>query len=149
MKNSLLAGAVVALSALACLLPGDEAVAGTDRSSFAFGGKWDVTLDTPLGMLDVTVKLQPNGKGKLWLPMGGGHVPVVHQFTDTMIAWTIELPAVQAPDANGHTILGRGTLAEDGSISGNIIIVTLKQDAESPVGYETHTGSFAATRKGQ
>ena len=148
MRNLLAAGALVALTAVAVLLPGDAAVAG--RSDFAFGkGKWDVTLETPFGTVPVTVSLQPNGKGKLWLPMGGGRVTVVHQYTADWISWTIELPAVQAPDQNGHTIIGRGTLMEDGTISGNVIIVTTKADETSPVGFETHTGTFAATRKGQ
>jgi hypothetical protein len=149
MRNLLAAGALVALTAIAVLLPGDAAVAGKGRSDFAFGkGKWDVSLDTPLGIIPVTVSLQPNGKGKLWL-QGGGHLPVVHQSTDTWISWTIELPAVQAPDGNAHTIIGRGTLGEEGDLTGDVVIITAIKDAESPVGYETHVGTFSAARKGK
>src|SRR5690349_3907471 len=148
MKSILVLGAVLALAAVAALLPGDAALARSPRADFAFGGKWDVTLDTPLGQIPVVTSLQPNGKGTLWL-QGGGKVPVVHQYADNWISWTIELPAVQAPDGNGHTIIGRGSIGEDGSMSGNVIIVTTKADAESAVGYETHTGTFAATRKGK
>ena len=150
MKSALATFAFAALAGTLAFLPGDTAVAKSDRADFAFGkGKWDVTLATPFGDVPVVVSLQPNGKGKLWLQGGGGTLPVVHQSGLDWISWTVELPAVQAPDGNGHTIIGRGTLAEDGSVSGNLVIVTLVADDQSPVGYETHTGTFAAARKGR
>ena len=147
MKASIVAVGIVALGALAALLPGD-ASARSLRSDFEFGGKWHVTLSTPLGEIPVTVGLQPNGKGTLWL-QGGGKVPVVHQTVDTWISWTIELPAVQAPlDGNAHTIIGRGNLGDEpGTFAGEVIIVTAIKDAESRIGYETHLGTFEATRK--
>jgi len=148
MKGTAFAVALVALAAAGLLLPGDAAEAKNKRSDFRFGGKWQVTLDTPLGEIPVVVGLQPNGKGKLWI-QGEGHVPVVHQYEGNWISWTIELPAVQAPDDNGHTIIGRGVIGEDGSLSGDVIIVTTIADQESPVGYETHVGKFSATRSGK
>ena len=152
MKGYVVVAGIVALSALAAFFPSDAA-AKNSRADFEFGGKWDVTLHTPLGDIPVTVGLQPNGKGKLWLNSGdGGRVtlPVVHQFSGDWISWTVELPAVQAPDGNAHTIIGRGTLGEEeGMFSGDVIIITAIQDAESPVGYETHVGKFDADRKGR
>ncbi|HEU4394076.1 MAG TPA: hypothetical protein VFS92_00810 [Planctomycetota bacterium] len=146
MKGSIVVAGIVALAALAALFPAD-ATARNTRADFEFGGKWHVTLDTPLGEIPVTVSLQPNGKGKLWL-QGGGTVPVVHQTVDTWISWAIELPAVQSPDGNAHTIIGRGMLGEEpGAFSGEVIIVTAIKDAESRIGYETHVGTFDATRK--
>jgi hypothetical protein len=150
MRTSFAAFAFAALAGALAFLPGDTAVAKSDRADFAFGkGKWEVTLSTPFGEVPLDVSLQPNGKGKLWLQGGGRPLPVVHQSGLDWISWTVELPAVQAPDGNGHTIIGRGTLAEDGTVSGNLVIVTLVADAESAVGYETHTGTFAATKKGR
>jgi hypothetical protein len=146
MKGYVIVAGIVALTALATLFPADAAARNT-RADFEFGGKWHVTLNTPLGEIPVTVSLQPNGKGKLWL-QGGSTVPVVHQTVDTWISWTIELPAVQAPDGNGHTIIGRGMLGEEeGTFSGEVIIVTAIKDSESRIGYETHVGTFVATRK--
>ena len=147
MKGTLVAG-LIALSALAVLLPGDEAVARGSRAGLQFVGKWHVTLDTPLGEIPATVGLQPNGKGKLWIE-DGGMLNVVHQTVDTWISWTVELPAVQSPDGNAHTIIGRGTLGDvPGEFSGDLVIVTGVEDAESPVGYETHVGTFKASRGG-
>ena len=149
MRTTLAAAAIAAIAGIVAFSPAGEAVAGPGRSNFAFGkGKWDATLSTPFGDLDATLSLQPNGKGKVWLQGEGGPLNVVHQSGADWISWTVELPAVQAPDGNGHTIIGRGKLAEDGSVSGNLVIVTLVEDSESAVGYETHTGTYASSRKG-
>ena len=147
MRKTLIASLLVVAVSAAALLIGAVAEGKSPKANNPFKGKWDVVLTTPLGTWEVTTSLQPNGKGTLWLGQGS-KVPVVHQETETWISWTIELPAVQAPDGNAHTIIGRGTLDESGeTMSGNLVIVTAKDDAENPTGYETHVGTFSAPKR--
>ncbi|HEU4394075.1 MAG TPA: hypothetical protein VFS92_00805 [Planctomycetota bacterium] len=146
MPRSIAVVAVSVLAALAALLPGDaEAVAA--RADFDFRGKWNLELRTPVGDITGRVSLQPNGKGRIWLAPGRP-LPIVHQYAPEWISWTLELPADQSPDGNAHTIIGRGSLRQENVMfSGEVVIVTAVQDLASPVGYETHTGSFAASRE--
>lgn len=148
MCRTVLLSALVALAAAAAFLTGGVALGRSEKAKDPFKGRWEITLDTPFGAIPVSVSLQPNGKGKIWL---GKHevLPVVHQEAENWISWTLELPAVQAPDGNAHTIIGRGTLGEAGDMSGNLVIVTAIPDQESPVGYETHVGTFGATKRGK
>jgi len=148
MRKALLVPFLAVAASVAALLVGGAALAKSEKAGNPFKGKWDINLSTPFGEIPVTASLQPNGKGTLWLPEHG-KVPIVHQETSEWISWTIELPAVQAPDGNAHTIIGRGTLDEEGDMSGNLVIVTNVADAESPVGYETHVGTFAAPKRGK
>lgn len=147
MRKALVVSLLAVAVSAAALFTG-AALAGSDKARNPFKGKWDVVLSTPVGEISATASLQPNGKGTLFLP-GHGKVPIVHQETSEWISWTIELPAVQAPDGNAHTIIGRGTLGEEGDMSGNLVIVTNVVDAESPVGYETHVGTFTAPKRGK
>jgi hypothetical protein len=141
---ALLLGFAAAMPVPSC----PDAVAKEESPEDEFKGKWEVTLFTPVGDIPVMVSLQPNGKGKLWLDRKT-ILPVVSQMDGNWISWTVELPAVQAPDGNAHTIIGRGSIQEDGTMAGNLVIVTAKVDLESPVGFETHVGTFGAARKGR
>jgi hypothetical protein len=153
MRRTLLVSAIVVLAAATSFLVGGTALGKADAAAKTFKGKWDVTLATPFGDIPVMVSITPNGKGKAWLGTGQDVVNLVHQewLTETTngISWTMELPAVQSPNDQGHTIIGRGIIGEDGTLSGNLVIVTLNTDVESPVGYETHVGTFAATKRGK
>lgn len=146
MNKFLVAAACTVVAVSAALFTG-SALGKSKASDFMFKGKWDVTLFTPLGDFPAVVSLQPNGKGKLWL--GDSILPVVHQSSGEWISWTVELPAVQAPDGNGHTITGRGIIGEEGTVEGVLVILTTVQDNSSPVGFETHVGTFGADKKGR
>ena len=147
MRKTVLVSFLVAAASAAALLMGAVAQGKSEKATNPFKGKWDIVLSTPLGDIPVTASLQPNGKGTIWLSQGN-KLPVVHQETDTWISWSFELPAVQAPDGNSHTLIGRGTLSEDGQeMSGNVVILTAILDAENPTGYETHVGTFAAPKR--
>jgi len=148
MRKALVVSFLAVAAAATALLVGGSAFGRSPKADDPFKGKWEIVLSTPFGEVPVTTSLQPNGKGTAWLP---DHVrlPVVHQETSDWISWTIELPAVQAPDGNAHTIIGRGTLGEAGDMTGNLVIVTAIADAESPVGYQTHVGTFAAPKRGK
>ena len=145
MRGSIAVAAVSALAALAALLPGDASALA--RADFDFRGKWNLEIRSPVGDIAGRVSLQPNGKGRVWLAPGRP-LPLVHQYAPEWISWTLELPAVQSPDGNAHTIIGRGSLREENVMfSGEVIIVTAVQDPASPLGYETLTGTFNATRE--
>ncbi len=139
---------LLGISTAAGLFVGGSALGKSPKASDPFKGKWDVTLHTgQFGDIPVHVSLTPNMKGVVTLG-DAGRLPVVHQETDTWISWTIELPAVQAPDSNAHTLIGRGTLNGDGTMSGNLIIVTSTLDDTNPTGYQTLAGTFDATKRG-
>ena len=133
----------ITTGALAALVAGTvtrSARAGTLKSG---SGTWAMRLTLGgLGTIPVSFQFKAGGKGEM---QGPTVIPFVYREKAYDVAISMEVPAEASPAGAAVTIVMRGTVTNDTSMSGTLMMITDVPD-QSSLGYVTTKATFTGTK---
>ena len=120
------------------------------------GGKWRIKFNlSGVGEKNLVSEFSANGAGSFLLldsgpdnkPAGGSVPATWSQTTNDRVGFSgeVELPIGTCCREVG-TLIFKGKIAANGSISGNVIFVGTTEDQENYNGYRSTRGTFTAVR---